>query len=177
MIGRGARGVAGAGVAVVLTLVTAGLSRLPVVLSDPGDALVRLSWRMDGVTVEACRERTEEELARLPVHMRTPRTCIGEVAPYEFRVVVDGRLVTADTLRPAGARGDRPLFVHVGVPVAAGRHGARVTFRALVPEGFVRPPEAPDLDWSGTLELASREVALITLVPGATRLELRLPGG
>ena len=51
--------------AVGLTLGTAALSRMPVRFAHTGTAMLRLSWKINGVTVEACRERSPEELAAL----------------------------------------------------------------------------------------------------------------
>ncbi|MEJ2204013.1 MAG: hypothetical protein P8170_07875, partial [Gemmatimonadota bacterium] len=95
-------------------------SRLPVSFGGDHDALLRLSWRVDGISMEECRTLTEEELANLPTHMRNPKACIGRIAPYRLQVGIDGALVVSDTVYPAGARGDRPVFVLRDVPVDPG---------------------------------------------------------
>ncbi|HSH75918.1 MAG TPA: hypothetical protein VLA09_09575, partial [Longimicrobiales bacterium] len=86
---RVARLVAGA-VAVSAALAIAWLSRAPTRYAGEDDALLRLSWRLAGVRVEECRRRTEEELAALAPHMRTPEVCTGSIASYELRVALDG---------------------------------------------------------------------------------------
>ena len=170
------RTAAGAAVALALTLATAGLSRVPVRFSHDDDALLRLSWKINGVTVEACRELTAEELEALPVHMRNPRACIGGIAPYVLEVTLDGTVMAPDTVRAHGARSDRPLFVLRDLPVSPGPHDVAVLFRAVVPEGVDPPPGGIlQLDWSGSFTSAPRDVALITLDGTARALQLRLP--
>ena len=170
------RTLAAAAVAVGVTLGTAALSRVPVRFSHTSTAMLRLSWKINGVTVEACRERTPEELEALPVHMRNPKACIGGIAPYVLEVTVDGMATTPDTVRARGARSDRPLFVLRDMLVTPGRHDVAVRFRAVIPEG-VAPPAGGilQLAWSGSITLAERDVALITLDETARALQVRLP--
>jgi len=164
----------GALVAVALTGAVAALTRTPVTFSGSDVGTLRLSWRMAGVTAEACRTLSEEELARLPVHMRNPRACIGVVASYLLRVTADGAVIAQDTVRPPGARGDRPLNVLREFPLSPGDHAVAVGFRALLPEGVATPTEGvADLAWQGTVHLGARDVALVTLDGTGRRLELR----
>lgn len=175
MTGKRKRATAAA-LAVAATLATAWLSRVPVAFSEAGDALLRLSWRMDGVTAEACRERTPEELERLAVHMRNPRACIGHIAPYAISLVVDGVEVVVDTAHPAGARGDRPIYVFADAPVAPGALRVAVDVRAILPAGVTPEADAVTrLVWEGSVDVGAREVALITLDGTGRALELRLP--
>jgi len=162
--------------ALLLTAGTAWLSRVPVRFSAPDDGLLRLSWRIEGVTVEACRQRTPEELAELPVHMRNPQACIGGLAPYLLYLTVDGAILSEDTFHAAGARQDRPVFVLRDVPLAPGRHEVEVRFQALIPEGVEPSGQGiRELNWSGTVTLEGREVALLTLAGSGRALEIRLP--
>ena len=165
-----------AALAVGLTLGTAALSRTPVRFAHTETAMLRLSWKINGVTVEACRERTPDELAALPVHMRNPRACIGGIAPYVLEVMLDGATLPPDTVRAHGARSDRPLFVLQDLPVRPGRHDVSVRFRAVIPDGVQAPADGiVELAWSGPLDLAERDVALITLDGSARALQVRLP--
>ena len=165
-----------AALAVGLTLGTAALSRMPVRFAHTETAMLRLSWKINGVTVEACRERTPEELAALPVHMRNPKACIGGIAPYVLEVTLDGATLAPDTVRAHGARSDRPLFVLRDLPVRPGVHDVSVRFRAMIPDGVEVPTDGVvELAWSGTLNLAERDVALVTLDGSARALQVRLP--
>lgn len=162
--------------AVALTVLIAAGSRVPVTFTGDDTALLRLSWRMQGIATEECRTLSDEELARLPVHMRNPEACIGVIASYALDVRVDGTVVVQDTVRPPGARGDRPLNVLREFPLPAGEHDVAVSFRALLPEGVEAPAQGlRELAWEGQLSLAGRDVALLTLDPTASRLELREP--
>lgn len=164
----------GAATALALTLLTAWGSRVPVTFAQDDEALLRLSWRMEGITTEACRTLSDEELARLPVHMRNPRACIGVIAAYELRVRAGDALLVQDTVRPPGARGDRPLNVLQEFPLAPGEHAVSVEFRALLPEGAEAPEDGiAELAWEGRLHLEPLDVALVTLDLSGTRLELR----
>jgi hypothetical protein len=163
----------GAVVALALTVVTAGLSRVPVDFSTEDGGILRLSWRNRGVTVQACRTRSAEELASLPVHMRNPTACIGEIASYRLVVFVDGAVVVDDTLRPAGARGDRPVYVLEDLPLDVGRHPIAVEYTALLPEDADPPDGIVSLSWSGTISMARGRVTLITLDEQAQGLVAR----
>ena len=165
----------GVGVAsAVLLVAMAALSRVPLRFAGPDDALLRLSWRMKGVSAEACRTLTPEELEKLPVHMRNPRACIGHIASYRLSVRVDGALALIDTVRPAGARGDRPITLLRDLPLAPGSHRVEVRFDAILPEGVTPPDDGIlRLQWNGAVDIPPRGVALVTLDPGGRKLELR----
>jgi hypothetical protein len=83
---------------------------------------LRLSWRMHGQVEEECRERTAEELEKIPMHMRTARVCEREAVHYHLSVRIDGVEVLARELGGGGAKGDRPIFVLEEIAHAAGPH-------------------------------------------------------
>lgn len=149
--------------AVVMTAGTAWLSRVEVDVSGGIDGMIRLSWRVDGITAEACRELSEEELNALPVHMRNPRACIGEIAPYLLRAEVDGVELVHDTVAPGGVRGDRPVSIFRELPVTPGRHRLAVRFDAVLPEGFEVGDAPVSRGWEGEVEVAESAVLLLTL--------------
>ena len=125
------RGVVAVILAVVGTVAVAWLSRVPLEFDSEHEALVRLSWRVDGISIEECRQLSEVELANLPIHMRNPEACIGRIAPYRLQVALDGQLMVNDTIHPGGARGDRPIYVLSDFPVDPGEHRVQVLNRAL----------------------------------------------
>lgn len=158
----------------LLAVGVAVLTRAPVQFADGGDALIRLSWRLEGVTVEECQELSAEELADLPIHMRNPQACIGQIADYELSVRLSGSEVLLDTLEPGGARGDRPIYVLADLPVAAGPHDVAVRFSALVSEAYAG--EGPtEFTWTGIVEPGSGDIVLITLDESGTALVNRSP--
>lgn len=167
------RKLAGAFVALGLTAATAFLSRVPVSFAGADAGVLRLSWRNDAVSVESCRAPTEEELARLPVHMRAPTVCSGAVVPYALRVALDGRGVLEDTIRASGARGDRPLYVFREVGLAPGVHELDVRYRPALPADQAPPEGALFLDWSGTVDVDAGRILLVTLNERGEALEVR----
>ena len=169
-----ARRAAAVFVAVAATAGVAWLSRLPSDFGGGAGATIRLSWRAAGVPVEDCRTRTDEELAALPVHMRSPQECTRALAPFELAVALGGQPVVRDTVFPKGARGDRPVYVFRDLPAAAGRVPLSITFEAL-PGQEAQPGDAPTrYAWDGVVEVASGHVALVTL-DGEGKLVVRTP--
>lgn len=152
----------------------AWLSRAPSAFGGGADATIRLSWRAEGVPVEECRTRTQEELAALPVHMRSPRECTRAFAPFELAVAIDGRPVVRDTVFPGGARGDRPIYVFRDLSTKPGRVLLSVSF-AAVPGAGSASADANRYAWDGVVEVASGRVALVTL-DGDGKLVARTSG-
>lgn len=150
-------------VSTAMLVAIAALSQVPTTQTEPQEALLRLSWRVQGVAVEECRTLTAEELEAIPAHMRRSEECTRQVVDYELRVAGGpwGELV--DTVRPSGARRDRPVYVFRDLQVTPGTYDVEVQFSALVPAGFA-PDERPlTYSWSGRVSLSQAEVALLTL--------------
>lgn len=179
---RAMRALAGVLLAAAATLAVAALSRVPYESPGGRQALVRLSWRALGERVEECRPLSAAEREALPVHMRRSEVCEGRVLPYALEVELDGRRVLADTVRAAGAREDRPLYVFVELPVEPGTHRLGVRF---VREGRGGDHEEEPgkrtgatparLELSRTLRLRAGEVALVTYDPERQALVTRTP--
>jgi hypothetical protein len=155
---------------VVVTAAVAGAlgfaSRAPYEPAVRGDALLRLSWRLRGERIEQCRDRSAAELEALPAHMRTPRECTVQLVSYRLGVKVDGKTVAHGTFAPAGAKGDRPIFVLQDIPIEPGSRNVLVEF-------------APELDgrralrFEGAVNAAQGTVNMITTSPDAQTLVLR----
>ncbi len=148
-------------------------SRLPLSFRGGHDALLRLSWRIDGISMEECRTLTDEELGNLPVHMRNPRACIGRIAPYLLQVGIDGAMVVSDTVYPAGARGDRPIFVLQDLPLDPGPARVRVRFDPLLPPGARPGPGAVPLFLDRTVVAEVGQIVLVTLDEAGRNLLIR----
>ena len=160
-------------VAVGCALGVAWLSHIPTSYAGADDALLRLSWRVDGIMVEECRARTAEELEALAPHMRTPEICTGTGADYGLRVDLDEAAIARDTVTPAGARRDRPVYVFREFELAPGRYRLTVAFDAMVPPSY-DPGDAPvRYAWQGEVALESTDIALITLDESGRTLVLR----
>jgi len=123
----GARLVAGV-IAVGALAGLGALSQLSYPSRVPEQSVIRLTWRVRSHRQEACRRLTPEELAALPPHMRREEVCEGRLLPYHLRVVLDGRTILEEEVRPAGVRADRPLYVYHEIPVAPGEQRLEVEF-------------------------------------------------
>lgn len=172
---RTARLAFGVLIAVVCTVAVAWLSRVPVEFHSEHEALVRLSWRMEGITVEECIELSVEALANLPIHMRNPKACIGRIAPYRLQVGLNGTLVVTDTIHPGGARRDRPIYVLSDFPVDPGEYRVQVRFDPILLPGMKWLPGAKPLSLDETVSLERRDIILVTLDDDTHKLVVRHP--
>ncbi|MBI4081442.1 MAG: hypothetical protein HY423_02400 [Candidatus Lambdaproteobacteria bacterium] len=98
--------------------------------SDAERGLLRLAWRMVGERVRVCRDYTAAELQKVPPHMRQGQgqVCEQHLLPYRLRAWVDDVNTVDEAVRPAGIRGDRPLYVQEDFPLSPGRYRVRVHF-------------------------------------------------
>ncbi len=161
-----------AGVSLLAALVIAKLSvwSMP---PGPDNALLRLSWRTQGMSIEDCRTLTEEELARIPAHMRRAEECVGTIVDYELVLEVDGLALVVDTVGPSGARHDRPVYVFQDFPVEPGNHSVSVRFTALLPDGFDPEDRIVAFTWEGEMTLEPRQIGLVTMDASGTALVRR----
>jgi len=170
----GVRAALGGGLATAVAAAVAGLSQVSYT-ADPGpEALLRLSWRARGERVEVCRDVTEEELRKLPQHMRQPRVCEGTTAPYRVVVSVDGEPVADEIPSGSGTRQARPLYVYRELPLSPGAHHLSVLLERVGGAAESPPQESeieedhkkgvvpPRLHLEETVHLAPRQVLLVT---------------
>lgn len=146
------------------------LSRAP--YDPPGGAtgVLRLSWRLRGEKEEHCRKRTPAELEALPIHMRTPEVCEGRLVAYRLAVRIDDEPAAETLVAPAGARGDRPIYVLREVPLPPGPHRVRVRF-ARATSAHADRHTALELDTR--IEAEPGAIELITIDPETGRLVRR----
>jgi hypothetical protein len=166
----------------LVTAIAAGfigwLARAP--YSPPGSetAVLRLSWRLQPERTEHCRRLSQEELDKLPVHMRNPTVCERETADYQLILQIDDDAPDTTRLIPSGAHGDRPIFVLQERELEAGAHRVRVWFGPESGERKHRREEREEEERHevGTLRLDTNITArpglveLVTLDPVARQL-------
>jgi hypothetical protein len=120
----------------------------------PGEALIKLSFSHAGVRREACRERTDAELAKLAPNMRAQTLCPRERVPVIVDIALDGKPIFNVVTPPSGLARDGASTVYRRLQVPSGRH--RITARLSdIPGGeFNRSGEA-------TIDLAPGHVLVI----------------
>lgn len=124
----------------------------------PDEALLRLSFKHPGKPVGDCRERTPEELAKMPPQLRTKTECPRERSPVRAVVELDGKPLYDETFPPAGLKRDGAASGYRRLAIPAGQHTLKVAFNDDVrAKGFAYEREA-------TVELKPGQVVLIDLV-------------
>lgn len=108
----------------------AWLSTYPDYRQIPADsAVVKLSFSHGSDRAAACRQRSPEELAKLPPNLRTPRECPRTRSPVFTELYIDTKLVFSASLPPSGLSSDGPSRVYQRFTVPAGRHALMARLR------------------------------------------------
>jgi hypothetical protein len=134
--------------------------------SNQDQAVLRLAWTARPERIEECRQQSEEELAKLPAHMRQSMACIGTTATYRLEVRWNDRVVLQQSVRGGGLRHDRPLYLFHDINVAPGDAAVRVqldrveSIRSIARGRNEAIP--PSLLLERRLHLESRKVVLVT---------------
>jgi hypothetical protein len=120
----------------------------------PGEALVRVSFIHATQRRQACRERSAEELAKLPPNMRAALDCPRERSPLLVELELDGKVVLRREVQPSGLRHDGNTAVYQRLALPAGRHRivARLRDRAEGDFNFIKDE---------TVELAGGQTLII----------------
>ena len=88
----------------------------------PDQALIKLSFSHHGKLISECRQRTPEELAKLPPNMRAPMDCQRERSPVVVEIDLDGIPAYRHVARPSGLSKDGSSTVYHRFAVASGGH-------------------------------------------------------
>lgn len=126
---------------------------------EPQQALLRLSMLHPGVPLADCRQRSAEELAKLPAHMRTAQDCPRERSPLRVRVALDDRTIVDESFAPSGLSRDGAAAAYRRIAIPAGAHRIRVGVNDDVRRGDVFTTAERDL------HLAPGQVVLIDFDP------------
>lgn len=127
------------------------------------EAVLRVAFRLRPERVEVCRDRTPEELAGVPIHMRQLQVCVGQSVTYRLKVRRADDVLVDEVAHGGGLRRDRPIYVFREWLVPPG--AAEVEVR-LSREGGPPREQAPwgvePLALEEQLVFASRKVVLVT---------------
>jgi hypothetical protein len=161
--------IGGALVAVLVMGLVVWASQAPLTVHHREEGVVRLAWSLRPERIEDCRQRTPEELARLPQHMRQQTVCEGQAAEYQLTARRDGDVVVQRTVRGGGWRRDRRLYVFHEIPMPSAESVVDIQFERLGSGPAVGPAETLPADvaparltFSARLSVQPREVVLIT---------------
>jgi ferredoxin/coenzyme F420-reducing hydrogenase delta subunit len=123
-----------------------------------------VSFKHPGKREENCRVRTDEELAKLPPHMRQRQVCDRGRVPVRLRVLLDGKEVLMRAYAPRGIWGDGNSVAVERIPVAAGTHEVSVSI------GDEANPAAWDFHEVRAVQLGTgeREVVIFDRLDGFT---------
>jgi hypothetical protein len=147
---------------------TVGLSRASSMPFSPHgeQAVLRLAWTARPERIEDCRQRSDDELRKLPPHMRQLMSCTGTSATYHLDVRWNDRVIAQQTIRGGGLRHDRPLYLFRNIDLPPGDATIRVAFQRVESvTGNTRTGEEavpPSLLLERHLALKSRKVVLVT---------------
>lgn len=126
---------------------------------ESGRAVVTLSFAHSGKRLADCRQRTPEELAKLPPNMRAPMDCSRERSPVDVRFTVDDEVRYARTLKPSGLSRDGTSYVYAKIDIPAGRH--RID---LALDDDIHRPEGA-YAYSTTVDLQPYQILVIDFDP------------
>jgi len=163
------------GLALVLALGLAALSRGNWRAHRGDETVLRLTWSVRPERIETCRRVSEAEQADRPAHMRQAVVCEGASATYRLRVWRDDQLLDDEVLRGGGFRNDRPIYLLRDYPASPGTYRLRVEMRRVetVTEDSTGG-EAADQGMSldrGVRETEERARRRVEAVPAELRLD------
>ena len=139
MTARWIQALPGAAVAIGGLAAVFWASHAPVRVHDSNDAVLRLAWSARPERVETCRQLSDDELAKVPPHMRQPVACAGAAAQYRLTVTLDRRLVSDEMVHAGGLRQDRWLYVFKELRVPASAADVEIRFERVT-ESTSAPP-------------------------------------
>ncbi|OGS97762.1 MAG: hypothetical protein A3K04_12560 [Gallionellales bacterium RBG_16_56_9] len=103
----------------------------------PDETLIKLSFSHAGQHKGACRERTPEELAKLPMTQRKVTTvCTRERADVVVELELDGKQLYHVVLRPAGLAHSGNSNIYRRIPVKAGIHTLKARLKDHTGDDF-----------------------------------------
>jgi len=104
---------------------------------EPDVALVKLTFSHAGKRMQPCRERTAEELAAMPSHLRKKKDCPRGRSPLDVEMELDSQLIYRATMAPGGMSQDLASPIYERIRLPAGEHRLQLRMRDDIhTEGF-----------------------------------------
>ena len=146
------RTIAGAALALAGAFGIAWASNFEVRANPSATSVVRLAWGVRPERVEVCRTQTDEDLAKLPQHMRQRVVCEGTTARYRLEVRRNGAVIANVVVMGGGLRHDRQLYVFREIRVPSGLSAIDVRFNRI---DSVKAEDDGDADGHDASEVSS----------------------
>lgn len=151
------------GVAMLLVAGVGAIAHLPLG-APPDHAALRIALRTPLAQIEVCRDRSDEELAALPRHMRQRRDCAITTVDYRLTVEVDDRVLVDRVVVHRGVRRNRPLVADELLTVAPGSRRVVVRFAPEATQATIDGgAELATARFDNTLELVAGRVSILAL--------------
>jgi len=120
--GRNLAGLVSVVVASVIAAVMGTLSDLSYAAPRIQGSELVVTFKHPGRISEDCRELTEAEKARRPIHMQRDQICARRRATVHLRVSIDGKPVLEENYPPGGIWGDQNSVAVEHIAVSPGHH-------------------------------------------------------
>ncbi len=113
----------------------------PYHVTGADEALIRVSFSHAAQRLQECRQRSDEELAKLSPNMRLREDCPRERSPTHFQLELDGKVVVDRVIPPSGLKRDGAATLYTRLPVQAGKYRIVARLNDRPGEGFSHTAE------------------------------------
>lgn len=90
-----------------------------------------VTGRLTKNILKTCRDYTQEEFKKIPIHMRQAQLCEQAAVSYFLNLSLDGKTVSEGTLNPQSSSGDHPTNFQKILSLEQGVYQLKIS---LVPE-------------------------------------------
>jgi hypothetical protein len=159
----------------VICLVILALTNYIPFGSEPDYSILRLDWHFPGGRIKICKQPTQEEIDKTPMHMRKQEYCDEKFLDYRFHVAINGETKIQEYLQPKGIKDDRPPYVHKEVKLSPGEHKLVVSFDPLNLDKEITKEvtERVTLHFESTIEAKAGRIYLLTYDQTLMKLVLK----
>ena len=85
-------------------------------------AVLKVAVRHAGKIVGECTTLSKEAYANLPANMKRPETCPRERSPLQLELILDGKILYADSVAASGLHSDGVSSMYRRFVIPAGAH-------------------------------------------------------
>lgn len=122
---------------------------------EDDQAMITLAISHAGERREDCRQKSPEEMAKLPPNMRISMDCPRERSPITVEVTLDGKSEISKSVEPPGLYKDQGIDIFQSIKVPAGKHLLSITMNDNV------RVEGPTFSHQQDIELGAAQLLVI----------------